>query len=109
MTDKIQSMSDALKTNNQRANPSPSNETSALPATLTSSSTSNPPRTAYLLPPHLPLPLQNLRPLREPDRKRPPKIPLMRLWTKSPPLLPEPPSPKLQLRPTLPPPLWPAG
>ncbi|POV97783.1 hypothetical protein PSTT_14844 [Puccinia striiformis] len=45
MTDKIQSMSDALKTNNQRANPSPSNETSALPATLTSSSTSNPPRT----------------------------------------------------------------
>ncbi|KAH9456189.1 hypothetical protein Pst134EB_012394 [Puccinia striiformis f. sp. tritici] len=45
MTDKIQSMSDTLKTNNQRANPSPSNETSALPATLTSSSTSNPPRT----------------------------------------------------------------
>ncbi|KAH9467786.1 hypothetical protein Pst134EA_011412 [Puccinia striiformis f. sp. tritici] len=45
MTDKIQSMSDALKTNNQRANPSPSNETSALPATLTSSSTSNPPHT----------------------------------------------------------------
>ncbi|KNE99980.1 hypothetical protein PSTG_06833 [Puccinia striiformis f. sp. tritici PST-78] len=45
MTDKIQSMSDTLKTNNQRANPSPSNETSALPATLTSSSTSNPPHT----------------------------------------------------------------